>query len=514
MARSYLRAAALSVAVLLATAALLLVGGTPATAQEDDDAQLISPTPGSVLPGAAVTFAWLGTSDVVEYWLEVGSAAGGNDLYGASQGLAMTVTVTGLPRDGRALSVRLWARVGDQWSFGDVPYTAASLIDDHGSDVETATAIAVGMAAASVVTVGGNIERGEDADWFSFVAVAGARYTFSTDLGTLTDTVLDLLDGRGALISSNDDVGVSNASRIDWSAPGGGTYFLAVRAWSPTQIGTYTLAVTTVAEPSEGHAIKAVLASLGRINDILQEVINTYADPAAAIGDGTYLRGRVEAVRQEKLQARRALPSLFPDVSGDTTPAQLPSSFDSWYFRFSALEQQLDAAEARARSMDSLNGSSSDVFVDRAADRSDIGSSLTRARFWVVSLEASLPNFMKGVQVSANDQTKAESARASLGAIKIVLAGTIDDLAADRISLDELLTRIRAAGVVRYDVIRQFPDVAGAPFSWWYVGLKDIDTGLDVLDGLTPGGAQSREEVVDWLRRVQAVRDRMEALLK
>lgn len=63
-------------------------------------------------------------------------------------------------------------------------------------------------------------------------------------------------------------------------------------------------------------------------------------------------------------------------------------------------------------------------------------------------------------------------------------------------------------------MIREFPDVAGAPFSWWYFGLKDIDSGLDVLDGLTPEGAQSRDKAVDWLRRIQAVRGRMEVLLK
>ena len=75
--------------------------------------------------------------------------------------------------------------------------------------------------------------------------------------------------------------------------------------------------------------------------------------------------------------------------------------------------------------MDGLYGTSSGVFVDRAADRSDIGSSLTRAQFWVASLEASLPDLTMGVQVSADDQTRAESTRASLGAIKIVPAGTI-----------------------------------------------------------------------------------------
>jgi hypothetical protein len=110
--------------------------------------------------------------------------------------------------------------------------------------------------------------------------------------------------------------------------------------------------------------------------------------------------------------------------------------------------------------------------------------------------------------------TKAESARASLGAMKIVLAGTIDDLTASRITLDELLTRIRAADAVRYDVIRGFPDVSDVPFSWWYFGLRDIGTGLDVIDGLSPEGEQSRIEIEDWLRRVKTTSDRMEVLLQ
>jgi hypothetical protein len=118
------------------------------------------------------------------------------------------------------------------------------------------------------------------------------------------------------------------------------------------------------------------------------------------------------------------------------------------------------------------------------------------------------------VQVLADDRTKAESARASLGAMKIVLAGTIDDLAASRITLDELLTRIRAADAVRYDVIRGFPDVSDVPFSWWYFGLRDIGTGLDVIDGLSPEGEQSRIEIEDWLRRVKTTSDRMEVLLQ
>ncbi len=86
---------------------------------------MTSPVPGSTLPGSSVAFAWSSGSGVSQYWLYVGTAAGGNDLYGLSQGSSLSVTVNGLPTDGRTLYVRLWSLLAGAWQFSDYTYTAA-----------------------------------------------------------------------------------------------------------------------------------------------------------------------------------------------------------------------------------------------------------------------------------------------------------------------------------------------------------------------------------------------------
>jgi hypothetical protein len=90
-------------------------------------ATLASPTPGSKLAGASVTFAWSAGTGVSQYWFYVGTSAGGNDLYGQSQGTNRSVTVSGLPTDGRNLYVRLWSQISGSWQFNDYTYTSAGI---------------------------------------------------------------------------------------------------------------------------------------------------------------------------------------------------------------------------------------------------------------------------------------------------------------------------------------------------------------------------------------------------
>ena len=112
--------------VLLAFGILWIFSFGPARAQ--DDAIIISPPPGSVLPGDAVIFVWTDVG-ADQYALDVGSAQGGTDIYSENLGRATQIAVTGLPTDGRALYVRLWTVRGDQWHYTDFTYTAA---DENG----------------------------------------------------------------------------------------------------------------------------------------------------------------------------------------------------------------------------------------------------------------------------------------------------------------------------------------------------------------------------------------------
>jgi probable HAF family extracellular repeat protein len=90
-------------------------------------AKITSPAPGSVLPGATVTFAWDAGAGVSEYWLSVGTTTGGATLYDKSQALRRSVTVGGLPTNGRTVYVRLFSRFpGAGWKYNDVTYRAAA----------------------------------------------------------------------------------------------------------------------------------------------------------------------------------------------------------------------------------------------------------------------------------------------------------------------------------------------------------------------------------------------------
>jgi len=95
---------------------------------ETDMAVLTSPTPGSTLPGSTATFSWSDAIGATEYRLSIGTTGvGSGDLYDQSQGTNTSVTVSGLPLDGRTLYARLSSLVGGQWVFSDYVYTAARL---------------------------------------------------------------------------------------------------------------------------------------------------------------------------------------------------------------------------------------------------------------------------------------------------------------------------------------------------------------------------------------------------
>lgn len=71
------------------------------------------------------------------------------------------------------------------------------------------------------------LDHDGDLDYFVFEAVQEMAYRISTELGSLRDSVLELLKA-GGLLALRDDCGNRLASRIDWLAPKTGTYWLAV----------------------------------------------------------------------------------------------------------------------------------------------------------------------------------------------------------------------------------------------------------------------------------------------
>ena len=111
--------------------------------------------------------------------------------------------------------------------------------DDHGNSSTTATTVGVPSLTS------GNIGTTTDTDWFRFSATAGTQYTFETTLQTLSDSVLALYDTNGTTsLAENDDGGVNRGSKITWTVPATGTYYLQVKSYSSSYTGTYTLSVS------------------------------------------------------------------------------------------------------------------------------------------------------------------------------------------------------------------------------------------------------------------------------
>ena len=117
----------------------------------------------------------------------------------------------------------------------DVPDDHEDVPDDHGNDIDDATAIRVGADVRGAVDYDGDI------DFFRFQAEQGQSYQIDVALGTLDDSIVELYDGDGSFLDTNDDYGDTLASRLYWNAPSSGERYVAVEGYG---IGTYTLTVS------------------------------------------------------------------------------------------------------------------------------------------------------------------------------------------------------------------------------------------------------------------------------
>jgi fructose-1,6-bisphosphatase II len=88
-------------------------------------AVMTSPASGSTLTASAVTFTW-SNSLASQYYLQVGTTVGGQELYSAGQGTNLSAEVTGLPIGGGNVYVRLWSELGGAWWYNDYSYVACS----------------------------------------------------------------------------------------------------------------------------------------------------------------------------------------------------------------------------------------------------------------------------------------------------------------------------------------------------------------------------------------------------
>jgi subtilase family serine protease len=81
-------------------------------------ATILTPTNNTEVDGTSVTFTWTNPSNSDNYWLDIGSVAGGNDIYQSGNlGNTTTTTVTDMPNNGSEVFGTLWTEIGGQWYY-------------------------------------------------------------------------------------------------------------------------------------------------------------------------------------------------------------------------------------------------------------------------------------------------------------------------------------------------------------------------------------------------------------
>ncbi len=156
---------------------------------------ITSPTPGSTLSSTAVTFQW--NSGAAEYWLQIGSSAGGSNYYNSgSLGTSTSATATGLPSDGSTVYVRLWYRTtaGGSWAYTDCTYKATST----GSYAITSPTPGSTLTSTTVTF---QWNSGAAEYWlYAGSSAGGYNYYESGSLGTSTSTTATGLPNNGSTV--------------------------------------------------------------------------------------------------------------------------------------------------------------------------------------------------------------------------------------------------------------------------------------------------------------------------
>jgi serralysin len=183
--------------------------------------------------------------------------------------------------------------------------SAAPVLDAVKGTAATTASVAIGAS------VNGTIDQTGDHDWFAVQLTAGQTYLFTTSAvgANDVDTSLFLRNASGGLLAYNDD---SNGtySRIRFTAPTTGTYYIDVSGWAESDAGAYRL-----------NAAVAPPLQLYTYDQIAFQLTNTYWGGSAQrfnVQSGGALTVNVTQLTADgQFLAREAL-KLWSDVTGIT----------------------------------------------------------------------------------------------------------------------------------------------------------------------------------------------------
>jgi serralysin len=146
---------------------------------------------------------------------------------------------------------------GDKIEGGGGPTNADDTVP--GSTATTAVAPVGGMIQGSIDTTG-------DSDWYRITLTAGQTYTFSTILGSLSDSILRLRDATGAVIAENDDATANSSvlfSEITYTAATSGTFYLDVTGFGGATGGFFLTSTAPVADSIAASSASTATLTLG-----------------------------------------------------------------------------------------------------------------------------------------------------------------------------------------------------------------------------------------------------------
>jgi hypothetical protein len=162
-------------------------------------AVITSPTPGSTLPGSSLTFSWTAGAGATAYWIDAGSAPGGNQYFQSGNlGNVTSATVSGLPTNGVTIYVTLYSLLNGQWYSNQYTYTAFNLAGSLG--VMTSP-VPGSVLPGSTVTFNWSPGAGASAYWLDLGNVAtGNQYYQSGNLGNVQSVTVNGLPADGTTV--------------------------------------------------------------------------------------------------------------------------------------------------------------------------------------------------------------------------------------------------------------------------------------------------------------------------
>jgi hypothetical protein len=176
--------------------------------------------------------------------------------------------------------------------------------DDHGDTMSAATTLNLDPIAPAT---DGKIDPAGDVDYFQVAEIVPmiaifpppqSTYTIETTVQGSMDTVLELYDVNGVLLTTNDDGGQGLASRVTHTATRGSVLYAKVRHYSSSGVGSYSIRAssTPVTLPPVGvddHGDTPQTATTLEVNG-----------PAAS--------GAIDAGDADYFQLLQIVPAIFP----------------------------------------------------------------------------------------------------------------------------------------------------------------------------------------------------------